>query len=135
MDIREVELAAEMTRANIRFYEKEGLLTPERRPNGYRNYSQDDLETLKKIKLLRQLHLSVDTIRRLQQGEEDLDSALFRAMEDMSAQEDDLKRAESVCRTIRSERASYASLDAQPVSGCDQRAPGRPVRLFFPAAG
>lgn len=113
MDIREVELAAEMTRANIRFYEKEGLLTPERRPNGYRNYSQDDLETLKKIKLLRQLHLSVDTIRRLQQGEEDLDSALFRAMEDMSAQEDDLKRAESVCRTIRSERASYASLDAQ----------------------
>lgn len=113
MDIREIELAADMTRANIRFYEKEGLLTPERRPNGYRDYSQDDLETLKKIKLLRQLHLSVDTIRQLQKGERDLDSALAEAERDMSAQADDLRRAESVCRTMRSERVSYESLDAQ----------------------
>ena len=35
-----------MTRANIRFYEAEGFIRPERRENGYRNYSEAELEQL-----------------------------------------------------------------------------------------
>ena len=33
MTIKEVEERSNMTRANIRFYEKEGLITPQRDPN------------------------------------------------------------------------------------------------------
>ena len=55
MTIREIEAPSGMTRANIRFYESEGLLTPNRMENGYRDYTRSDLDTLHKIRLLRAL--------------------------------------------------------------------------------
>lgn len=58
-----------MTRANIRFYEQEGLLSPARSANGYRDYSPEDAAAPEKIKLLRRLHLDLNTLRRLQAGE------------------------------------------------------------------
>ena len=38
MTIKELETRTGMERANIRFYEKEGLLSPKRLDNGYRDY-------------------------------------------------------------------------------------------------
>ena len=56
MKINEVEAAVGVTKKNIRFYEEEGLITPSREPgNGYRSYSQADVERLRRIKLLRKL--------------------------------------------------------------------------------
>ena len=56
MKINEVEAAVGVTKKNIRFYEEEGLITPGREPgNGYRSYSQTDVERLRRIKLLRKL--------------------------------------------------------------------------------
>ena len=47
MKINEVEAAVGVTKKNIRFYEEEGLITPGREPgNGYRSYSQTDVERL-----------------------------------------------------------------------------------------
>lgn len=40
MTIAELEARSGMTRANIRFYEAEGFIRPERRENGYRDYSE-----------------------------------------------------------------------------------------------
>ena len=57
MTIKEVEELSNMTRANIRFYEKEGLITPQRDSNGYRNYTEQDVDILKRIRLLRTVHL------------------------------------------------------------------------------
>ena len=51
--IQELERRTGLERASIRFYEKEGLLNPQRLENGYREYSVEDSELLKKIKLLR----------------------------------------------------------------------------------
>ena len=53
MTIKEIEELAGMPRANIRYYEAEGLLNPTRSENGYRDYSTEDFEILQKIKLLR----------------------------------------------------------------------------------
>ena len=48
MKINEVEAAVGVTKKNIRFYEEEGLITPGREPgNGYRSYSQADVERLR----------------------------------------------------------------------------------------
>ena len=45
MTIREVEKELGITRANVRFYEKEGLIFPKRNPvNDYRDYSAEDVE-------------------------------------------------------------------------------------------
>ena len=63
MLIRELEHETGLDRATIRFYEKEGLITPKRAENGYRNYSQEDAAELKKIALLRELGVTLETIR------------------------------------------------------------------------
>ena len=60
MTSKEMEARSGVPRANIRYYEAEGLLHPERLKNGYRSYSEEDLRTLEKIKLLRRLGVSVD---------------------------------------------------------------------------
>lgn len=49
MTIKEVEELTGLTRSNIRFYEKEGLFIPSRNANGYREYSQDNVEEIKKL--------------------------------------------------------------------------------------
>lgn len=69
MRINEVERLVGITKRNIRFYEKEGLLSPGRSSeNGYRDYSEADVETLKQVKLFRKLNLPLEEIRRLQAG-------------------------------------------------------------------
>ena len=49
MTIKEVESRTELVRANIRYYESQGLISPVRRENGYREYTQQDVDTLLKI--------------------------------------------------------------------------------------
>ena len=84
MTIKEIEDLSGMTRANIRFYESQGLLTPARDTNGYRNYTEKDLETLNRIRLLRTLHLSLDDIRAAGNGEKDLGNILADHKSDRS---------------------------------------------------
>ena len=55
MNIAEAERRTGLSRANIRFYEKEGLLKPTRGENGYRDYSAGDLARLLRIKRLASL--------------------------------------------------------------------------------
>ena len=43
MTSKEMEQRSGVPRANIRYYEAQGLLTPQRAKNGYREYSQADL--------------------------------------------------------------------------------------------
>lgn len=52
--------------ANIRFYEKEGLLQPHGRgDNSYRLYSSGDIHQLRFIRLCRALDMSLDEVRTL----------------------------------------------------------------------
>ena len=79
MKINEVEQAVGITKKNIRFYEKEGLLHPARNTeNGYRDYAKQDVEELKKIKLLRKLAIPLEEIRNLQSGRLMLEDGLRR---------------------------------------------------------
>lgn len=112
MRIQELERKTGLERPSIRFYEKEGLLVPKRQENGYREYSEDDAELLKKIKLLRRLGMSIEKIRQLQQGSEDLSSAIGNQIGCHSSQIDDHKRCRAVCEAIRDDGAVFASLDA-----------------------
>ena len=76
MNIKEIEERSGLTRANIRYYEQEGLIAPVRRENKYRDYSEEDLETLLRVALLRSLGFSLEEIRRLQSGEADFAAAM-----------------------------------------------------------
>ena len=76
MTIAELERRSGLTRANIRFYEAEGLLRPARRENGYRDYSEEDLALLLRVRLLRELGLPLAEIRQLRGGDLALGAAL-----------------------------------------------------------
>lgn len=113
MNVSQLETLLDMTRANIRFYEQEGLVCPRREKNGYRDYSEEDTDTLRKIKLLRQLGLSLESIRRLQRGELSLDAALREREAQLAAERSELEWAAGICRQIRQEGAEYQALDAR----------------------
>ena len=68
MKMSEVEKLLNVSRANIRYYEKEGLLHPDRSDNGYREYSDSDILRLKEILVFRKMGLSIDTIRGVLSG-------------------------------------------------------------------
>ncbi len=62
MTIKEVCQASGLTKKAVSHYEKRGLLQPAVEGNGYRSYSEEDLERLKEISVLRGLNLSVADI-------------------------------------------------------------------------
>ncbi len=113
MTIKEIETLSEMTRANIRFYEAEGLLSPVRSQNGYRDYSEEDLETLKRIRLLRTLRVSLEDIKALREGTEDLISVLDRHMALLAAEQVSIGQSQDVCREIRNAGVNFQTLNAQ----------------------
>ena len=112
MTIKEIEARSGMTRANVRFYESEGLLRPERKENGYREYSEDDLATLLRIRLLRSLGVSLEDIRALQSGEAALPDTLQRQLDALLAEQKSVERSQKVCREMLDDGAEYATLDA-----------------------
>lgn len=114
MTIKELEVRTGMNRANIRFYEEEGLLAPQRRANGYRDYSEEDVRTLEKIRLLRQLQLDLGTIRMVQQGELSLERALFTQLNRLEGDRALLQRAAEVCREIERSGVDYHALEPAP---------------------
>ena len=114
MTIKELERRTGLPRTSIRFYEQEGLLTPERRENNYRDYSEDNVRTLEKIKLLRRLSLDLDAIRRLQAGELSLSRALAGQALALEGDRADLERYAQVCEELSRTETSYDDLDPEP---------------------
>lgn len=113
MTIAELEARSGMTRANIRFYESEGFLSPARRENGYRDYSEADLELLLRLKLLRALDLPLSEILRLQRGELGLAAAMERHADRLDLERRELSSSEAVCRDIMLSGENFESLDVQ----------------------
>lgn len=113
MTIKEIENATGMTRANIRFYEAEGLITPKRHDNGYREYCKEHAEILLRIKLLRCLQMSLEDIKKLQTGEADLLTALDRQIAILTEKQAQLENSRRVCREMREDGVTYNTLDAK----------------------
>lgn len=68
MNINEIEKLTGISKQNIRFYESKDLLKPKRnKNNGYREYDEDDVKDLEKIKLFRLLGFSIEQISLMQQ--------------------------------------------------------------------
>ena len=116
MKINQVEQLVGITKGNIRFYEKEGLLTPGRNnDNGYRDYSDADVVWLKKIKLLRMLDVPIEEIRLLKSGSLTLEDAMGRHIIQLQRRQANLAAAQGVCAQIKESRSQLDSLDADGV--------------------
>ena len=112
MLIQDVERRTELDRATIRFYEKEGLITPGRSENGYRSYSEEDVELLLKVKLLRQLGVSLFKIKNLQQGTYDFSTVLQEQIEVLEQRIQDSTYAKAICKQMQSDGVQFDTLDS-----------------------
>ncbi len=65
MYIKEVSLKTNLSKKTIHFYEKSGLISPRILENGYRIYTNDDIERLNKISFLRKLEMPISSIKEL----------------------------------------------------------------------
>ena len=114
MKINEVEAAVGVTKKNIRFYEEEGLITPSREPgNGYRSYSQADVERLRRIKLLRKLDVPLAEIREMLEGRKTLAEGMALQLERLSTRRKDLNEAIGFCEMLEKDTVSLNELDVE----------------------
>lgn len=116
MKINEVERIVGITKGNIRFYEKEGLLTPGRNSeNGYRDYTKEDAQWLKKIRVLRMLDVPLEEIRRMRAGELTLSDAMGHHLIGLERSRANLEAVQSLCGELRQSRIQLDALDADAV--------------------
>lgn len=114
MGIKEAEEATGVSRQNIRFYEKQGLIYPARnRKNSYREYSDEDILRLKQIRLFRKLGMPIEEIRRLLDGEADLKQVLQEQERRLAAEEENLKASRQFIKKMHA-----ASLKEMDVDYC-----------------
>ena len=114
MKINEVEAAVGVTKKNIRFYEEEGLITPSRESgNGYRSYSQADVERLRRIKLLRKLDVPLADIREMLEGRKTLAEGMAQQLERLSTRRKDLNEAIGFCEMLEKDTVSLNELDVE----------------------
>ena len=111
MKINEVEKRLGITKANIRFYEKEGLLTPGRTENGYRDYGEGDITRLKQIVILRKLGIPVQQIADILDGALPLQEALDENIAALNEEIEKLNGSLALCRQLQNEDAQ--SLDTE----------------------
>lgn len=107
-----MEAIVGVTKKNIRFYEQEGLLCPHRSENGYRDYRQEDVETLQRIKLLRKLGLPLTEIRKMQQGTLTLGDGMGRHLITLERERENLRQAMELCQSLRDTGQALPALDA-----------------------
>jgi len=114
MRINKVEELVGITKKNIRFYEEKGLLSPERNTeNGYREYSDADVEMLKKIKLLRQLSIPIEEILKLQKGYLTLEDCMRRHIIFLDREEENVRQKKSICAQLETDGQQLLTMDTE----------------------
>ena len=112
MNIKQASKQSGVSAPNIRFYEKEGLLTPARRQgNDYRDYTAGDVRTLKLIRMLRMLDMPLPTIKAVLRGEQPLQQALQAQQTVLEQQAAHLAAAMQFCADLARQRPQAETLD------------------------
>lgn len=118
MKIKEVEARVGMTRANIRYYEKEGLLkTTVRNENNYREYTEEDIEQLQKIKILRLLGIAPSDIKLLNADAISMEELMKKRVEELEREAKQIQDIHRICETIIDKQIDVHSLNEEVLTG------------------
>ena len=113
MKVNELEKALNISRANIRFYEKEGLLKPSRKENNYRDYSEEEVAILKKIVIYRKLGISIGDIKSIFDGTLNLDLAISKNINSINNEIAELTIAAKFCDEILKTAVTNETFDTE----------------------
>ena len=99
MNIKEVEKITGLTKANIRFYEEEGLVQPKRNEqNNYRIYTEVEIKRLQEVKKLRLLVISIPEIQKIYAEELSLQKAMERRLAEIREEERLIQETRAICQ-------------------------------------
>ena len=106
MKINQVEELTGITKKNIRFYEEQKLISPQRNPaNGYREYSMEDVKQLSRIKLLRKLGIPIESIRKMESGE--------MKLHELKETVQSARMMQTVCQEMLDQTAGFDKIDTE----------------------
>ena len=113
LSIKEVEQLTGITKQNIRYYERQRLISPNRNPeNDYREYSDKDIKQLKVIKVLRKLDMPIEEIRKLLNHDITLSDAMEFQKERLTQERDRLSDALDFCNRINESELEQFDADS-----------------------
>lgn len=108
MTISEVEKKTGLGREELELYEREGLVVPYREENGYYSYSEGDLQSLLRIRLLSMLGASTEDVKRLDSGKTELIVYLREKSRELASG----SAEQTVCRRICDDGERFSTLKA-----------------------
>ena len=114
--INEVERKAGITKKNIRFYEEQGLILPRRNSeNGYREYGDEEVQVLRRIKLLRKLGIPIEEIRQMLGGTLTVADGMRRHLISLERERRNLEQSVLFCQELQSMDVPITALDADAI--------------------
>ena len=114
MKINEVETLAGIPKKNIRFYEEKGLLSPRRNAeNGYRDYGDEEVQILRRIKVLRKLGVPIEEIRQMFSGTHTVADGMRRHLISLERERRNLEQSIALCQELQGRDIPVEQLDTQ----------------------
>ncbi len=111
MKIKELENLLSISRSNVRFYEKQGLFSPERKDNNYREYTNQDIEVLKKIIIFRKMGFTVEEIKLIQNNDLPFAEAIANAQRRIEDEIEQLNGSLKLIKRVAQENLSFDEID------------------------
>ena len=101
MKINQVEELTGITKKNIRFYEEQKLISPQRNPaNGYREYSM-------------KLGIPIESIRKMESGEMKLDDCMIKRVHELKETLQSARMMQTVCQEMLDQTAGFDKIDTE----------------------
>ena len=110
MKINEIARITNLSTKTIRFYEEKGLLKTQRTLSGYREYNNEHVDILMKIKLFRRCGLSIGEIIDVQNDENILNDLLYQKIEEFDKNRVDNEFSKDLCKDVIEAKGDYTLL-------------------------
>ena len=116
MKINEVETLVGISKKNIRFYEDQKLLSPKRNAeNSYRDYGEEEIQTLLRIKLLRKLGIPIEEIRQMLLGTHTVADGMRRHLVSLERERRNLEQSITLCRELQVLEIPINAMDTEKI--------------------
>ena len=130
MKTHDVEEQLGITKQALIYYEKEGLIDPIRDKNNYRQYSQNDIEILQVILLLRSFEISIDEIKLILSNKLSIRNCLETKQNYLKNEKDKIEKIEEKIKeytkrtkvTIGNNEDDYIHFNLTFLSACSSKA-------------
>ena len=95
-----------LTISNIRFYERKGLLEPERNDQSkYRNYSEQDIRRLKQIILYRKMNMPIEKIALMLDDPAVSEELVRQQLQELLNKQQEIQGSIDLCRKLAADHA------------------------------